>query len=64
MMTFDNEHELKKIKKLHPNAQGEFRRPSILEIAIYFQLSSVLLLMIANQFVNFLKSLVPLVLIG
>ena len=36
MMTFDNEHELKKIKKLHPNAQGEFRRPSILEIAIYF----------------------------
>lgn len=25
MMTFDNEHELKKIKKLHPDAQGEFR---------------------------------------
>jgi len=24
MMTFDNEHELKKIKKLHPDAQGEF----------------------------------------
>ena len=22
MMTFDNEHELKKIKKLHPDAQG------------------------------------------
>ena len=35
MMTFDNEHELKKIKKLHPNAQGEFRRPSILEIKNY-----------------------------
>ena len=29
MMTFDNEHELKKIKKLHPDAQGEFHPLSL-----------------------------------
>ena len=40
MMTFDNEHELKKIKKLHPDAQGEFRLPSLLEIKTFFSHSS------------------------
>ena len=35
MMTFDNEHELKKIKKLHPDAQGEFRWPSFHEIKTF-----------------------------